>query len=432
MLLSGPVPSEVRPSTLPSLDKIRAAMSFVKCRYAQGRRCQLAVLLIASILGSPMLAAAQATSGVMTGVITDAQSAVLPGVTLTLRNAETGFTRMAVTGADGRYRVGGLAPGRYELKAELPGFAPVEVRDITLTIGLEVGRNITLQLQGVQESLTVTAEAPVVETTRTDVSGVITQQQIETLPLATRQPVGLALLMPGTSQDAVRPRKFNVTVGAGAFTMGAALLVDGVWNKEGNTGEPRMDLPQAAIREYKEDKFTTVTTGRPEFYSALEGTFPIPEYSNMIFTRGDVQISPRQNVFGRYAWQDSDFTCEGCGGRATVFSGNGIQQKRYSWVGGHTWVLSSRMLNELRVQVTNVHFRSHPPGVRAQKDLFDDSPARTAPLTQVFNFPSLVWGSNTNNYSLQTQRQVRNDLSITAGKHTWKVGGGYLHIPINW
>ena len=497
-------------------------MSFVKCRYAQGRRCQLAVLLIASILSSPMLAAAQATSGVMTGVVTDAQSAVLPGVTLTLRNAETGFTRMAVTGDDGRYRMGGLAPGRYELKAELSGFAPVEVRDITLTIGLEVGRNITLQLQGVQESLTVTAEAPVVETTRTDVSGVITQQQIETLPLATRQPVGLALLMPGTSQDAVRPRKFNITVGAGAFTMGAALLVDGVWNKEGNTGEPRMDLPQAAIREFKvyvsqapaeygwtaggavtfetksgtnlfsgevfeyfrdkslntmnrfeqerhdtsgtpkpdyrrhqfgaaiggpiikdrlhffttfertkEDKFATVTTGRPEFYSALEGTFPIPEYSNMVFTRGDVQISPRQTVFGRYAWQDSDFTCEGCGGRTAVFSGNGIQQKRYSWVGGHTWVLSSRMLNELRVQVTNVHFRSHPPGVRAQKDLFDDSPARTAPLTQVFNFPSLVWGSNTNNYSLQTQRQVRNDLSITAGKHTWKVGGGYLHIPIN-
>src|SRR2546428_4924350 len=89
------------------------------------------------------------------------------------------------------------------------------------------------------------------------------------------------------------------------------------------------------------------------------------------------------------------------------------------------------MLNELRVQVTNVHFRSHPPGVRAQKDLVDDSPARTAPLTQVFNFPSLVWGSNTNNYSLQTQRQVRDDLSITAGKQTWKVGGGYLHIPIN-
>ena len=174
-----------------------------------------------------------------------------------------------------------------------------------------------------------------------------------------------------------------------------------------------------------------MTTGRPEFYSALEGTFPIPEYSNMVFTRGDVQISRQQTAFGRYAWQDSDFTCEGCGGRLAIFSGNGIQQKRYSWVGGHTWVLSSRVLNELRGQATNVHFRAHPPGVRPAEKLFDNSPARTAPLTQIYNFPSLVWGSNANGYSLQTQRQIRDDLSIAAGRHTWKVGGGYLHIPID-
>jgi carboxypeptidase family protein/TonB-dependent receptor-like protein len=478
--------------------------------------------LFVAILSSPALAAAQATSGAISGVITDAQGAVLPGVALTLRNTDTGFLRTTATDADGRYRLAGLPPGRYELRTELSGFTSVEVTDITLTIALEVQRNITLQLGGVQESLTVTGEAAIVETTRTDVSGVITQQQIETLPLAARQPVALALLMPGTSQDAVRPRKFNVNVGAGGFTHATALLVDGMWNKEGNTGEPRMDLPQAAIREFKvyisqapaeygwtaggvvsfetksgtnlwsgeafeyfRDKslntmnrfererhdtrgtpkpdfrrnqfgaavggpivrdrvhmfttaertktnlFATVTTGRPEFYSALEGTFAIPEYSNMVFTRGDVQINPQQTAFGRYAWQDSDFTCEGCGGRLAIFSGSGIQQKRYSWVGGHTWVLSPRVLNEIRGQATNVHFRQHPPGVRPAENLFDNSTARTAPLTQIYNFPSLVWGANANAYSLQTQRQIRDDLSIAAGRHTWKVGGGYLRIPIN-
>ena len=61
----------------------------------------------------------------------------------------------------------------------------------------------------------------------------------------------LALLMPGTSQDAVRARKANSNIGAGAFTNGSALLVDGVWNKEGNTGEPRQDFPQSAIQEFK-------------------------------------------------------------------------------------------------------------------------------------------------------------------------------------
>lgn len=482
--------------------------------------CAFALVFLSLLHSSP--AAAQATSGVISGLIVDAQSAVLPGVALTLRNTDTGFIRTAVTENDGRYRLAGLPPGRYALRAELSGFASVDVPDITVTIGLEVERTITMQLGGVQESLTVTGDAPIVETTRTDVSGVITQQQIETLPLAARQPVALALLMPGTSQDAVRPRKFNVNVGAGAFTHAAALLVDGMWNKEGNTGEPRMDLPQAAIREFKvyisqapaeygwtaggvvsfetksgtnlwsgevfeffRDKnlnrmnrfeqerhdtrgtpkpdfrrhqfgaalggpivrdrvhvfttaertrtnlFTTVTTGRPALYSALEGTFPIPEYSNMVFTRGDVQLNAQQTAFARYAWQDSDFTCEGCGGRFAIFSGSGIQQKRYSWVGGHTWVLSSRVLNEVRVQATNVHFRQHPPGVRPAENLFDNSSARTTPLTQIYNFPSLVWGANANAYSLQTQRQIRNDLSIAGGRHTWKVGGGYLKIPID-
>src|SRR5258705_9553828 len=74
---------------------------------------------------------------------------------------------------------------------------------------------------------------------------------MQMLPLATRQPMDLALLMPGTSQDAIRARKANSNIGAGAFTNGSALLVDGVWNKEGNTGEPRMDFPQSAIQEFK-------------------------------------------------------------------------------------------------------------------------------------------------------------------------------------
>ena len=117
------------------------------------------------------------------GVVSDVQSGVLPGVTLTARNAETGVVRATVSEADGRYRMAGLPPGRYDVKAELGGFSVVDLKDITLTIGLEVTHNITMQLQGVQESLTVTGQAPVVEATRTDVSGVISQQQIESLPL---------------------------------------------------------------------------------------------------------------------------------------------------------------------------------------------------------------------------------------------------------
>jgi hypothetical protein len=109
----------------------------------------LVLVVFLSIFTSPALAAAQATSGAISGVMTDAQSAVLPGVSVTLRNTETGLTRTAITEADGRYRLAGLPPGHYELKAELAGFTPVAVTDITLTIGLEIGRDITMQLGGV-------------------------------------------------------------------------------------------------------------------------------------------------------------------------------------------------------------------------------------------------------------------------------------------
>src|SRR5678815_1747661 len=214
------------------------------------RRFLTAVLFFALAFMSSR-AMAQSTNGVISGIISDAQGGVLPGVTVTARNVDTGATRNITTEADGRFRLAGLIPGRYELKAELQGFGAVTVPDVTVAVGSETTRNVTMQVQGLQESVTVTGEAPVIEVTKTDVSGIVTQDQMQNLPLATRQPMDLALLLPGTNQDAVRARKANSNIGAGAFTNGSALLVDGVWNKEGNTGEPRQDFPQSAIQEFK-------------------------------------------------------------------------------------------------------------------------------------------------------------------------------------
>src|SRR5215813_14240774 len=214
------------------------------------RGVSIAALLFA-LTAAAFPAAAQTTNGVISGIVADAQGGVLPGVTVTGRNIDTGLSRSVVTETDGRFRLAALPPGRYELKAELAGFGTVDVPAITLSTATEITRNITMQVQGLNESVTVTGEAPIIEVTKSDVSGVITQDQMQNLPLATRQPMDLALLMPGTSQDAVRARKANSNIGAGAFTNGSALLVDGVWNKEGNTGEPRQDFPQSAIQEFK-------------------------------------------------------------------------------------------------------------------------------------------------------------------------------------
>ena len=124
------------------------------------RRVLHLMVLLSSSFGAAVPAAGQATTGVIVGVVADAQGGVLPGVTLAVRNAETCVLRAATTEVDGRYRVAGLPPGTYEVKAELAGFAPAETRELTLTIGSELICNLTLQLEGVREAVTVAGQAP--------------------------------------------------------------------------------------------------------------------------------------------------------------------------------------------------------------------------------------------------------------------------------
>ena len=207
------------------------------------------VLLIA--LAFSARAWAQADTGQIEGVVRDEQGGVLPGVTVTLQHQATGVARTTVTEADGRYRFPALGPGRYTLKIELSGFATQEVRDIEITIGLALRHDVTLKLQSVAESITVTGEAPVVDTTKAEVSGVVTQRQIESLPISSRQYLSLALLMPGTSVDATRSFFPTVNVGGSMSFNSTGNVVDGTINNFAEDGEPRQNLPQDAVEEFK-------------------------------------------------------------------------------------------------------------------------------------------------------------------------------------
>jgi outer membrane lipoprotein SlyB len=97
----------------------------------------LVALVVVLALGRVVPVAAQATTGAIAGTITDTQGGVLPGVTLTVTNADNGNVRTVVTEADGKYRTAGLPPGRYDIRAELQGFSTVDVKGVVLTIGLE-------------------------------------------------------------------------------------------------------------------------------------------------------------------------------------------------------------------------------------------------------------------------------------------------------
>jgi hypothetical protein len=230
------------------------------------RRAGHLAILLALMLVTAAAAAAQGTNATLTGTVTDDQGGVLPGVTVTVRNMDTGTTRTVVTEADGQFRVPALLPGPYVVTGELAGFTTVSLTGITLTTGQEVRQNLRLTVATLQETVTVTAQSPVVEVSKTEVAAVITPEQLEMLPVANRALVTLSLLLPGTSQDGTRPRRNNAQVGAGTLQFTTLALADGTLNMSTKAGEPRQDFPQAAVREVR-----VVTSSAPAEFGGRAG-----------------------------------------------------------------------------------------------------------------------------------------------------------------
>jgi hypothetical protein len=215
------------------------------------RRIRCALLVPLALALAPSMVGAQSGTGQIGGQIKDEQDAVLPGVTMTLLNEATGVQRTTITDGEGRYRFPALGPGRYTVRAELQGFSKQEVTGVEMTIGLELVQDLTLKVQSLQESVIVTGVTPVVDTTKSEVAGVVTQFQIETLPINSRQYLSLALLLPGTSLDATRSFFPTVNVGGSMTFNSTGNVVDGVINNFAEDGEPRQNLPEDAVQEFK-------------------------------------------------------------------------------------------------------------------------------------------------------------------------------------
>src|SRR5687768_10376987 len=146
------------------------------------RRSTLVLFFLVILVSSSLLAQSQATTGVIEGVVTDPSGAALPGVTVTLRNLETNYTQTLVTDSGGRYRGALLPLGRYEVTASLEGFANRVVRGLELSVGQTLRADIPLSQAAIAEQIVVTAQAPLIETARTEGSTRIDQKAVEGLP----------------------------------------------------------------------------------------------------------------------------------------------------------------------------------------------------------------------------------------------------------
>ena len=139
----------------------------------------------------------QGNTGTILGAVKDQSDAVLPGVGITVRNVETGNVRTSVTGSRGEYRIPALPPGTYEIHAGLTGFQTGVRSGVTLSVGQEAAINFILAVGDVAESVTVTGEAPMIETTSATVSGLVDPQQMREIPLNARSFLELVPLQAG-------------------------------------------------------------------------------------------------------------------------------------------------------------------------------------------------------------------------------------------
>ena len=186
--------------------------------------------LLGSLAAALVLASASAFAqeGSLIGTVTDDTKAVLPGATLTVTSLETGRTMTALTNERGEYRVPGVPAGRYKLQAELAGFATVIVPDLELLVGQNRTVPFTRQVATLQESVTVTGEAPLVDTRSAAVSGNVDRRQMEELPLQGRNWMELSMMVKGITANAVdnqpgvRDRQFQLNLDGQEITQQVA------------------------------------------------------------------------------------------------------------------------------------------------------------------------------------------------------------------
>jgi outer membrane receptor protein involved in Fe transport len=236
----------------------------------------------------PAYAGAQVT-GSIAGVIRDASGAVLPGVTVTLKGpALQRESVSATTNGEGAYRIQLVPPGVYDVTAQMEGFTAQERKSVGVALNQVTTLDFTLAVGGVSESVQVSADAPLVQITRSDITNTVTQRTIDALPLNGRNFTDLIALVPGARPDP------NLSTGANVEIFGeragaVSYLVDGAENNDPVNGGALLRFTQDSIKE-----FEVITTGYEAEFGRAQGGV-----ANIVTRSGSDQLTGRGFLFAR-------------------------------------------------------------------------------------------------------------------------------------
>jgi hypothetical protein len=206
-----------------------------------------AILLVAGL--------ASAQTGKVGGKITDSQGGVLPGATVVVRNVNTGLSFTQVTNAAGAYNFPSLDPGTYRVEVSLPGFNTYTRDGLILTTGQSITVDAALDVAGVSETVTVTGESPMLSTRESKVGGVVENEQIENVPINTRDTQQLALLVPGARPaerfDPTKSRVPAISFGTNAAGRSILYTLDGGDNTDDAVGGLLQQISMDAVQEFE-------------------------------------------------------------------------------------------------------------------------------------------------------------------------------------
>lgn len=224
---------------------------------------RLTVLVPILLLVAPCVLMAQEGRGSLTGRVTDFTGAIVTGAEIRVANRETGVTASARSNEAGNYSIPYLLPGTYDLTAEFSGFKRVEQKNIEVRVGDVLNVEIQLQVGNVAESVEVSAQTPLLESSNVAIGQVVDQRRMTELPIQAGNPDELVLLTPGvvnTTNLKARKASFN-NAGSQFSTDGGAQFsneytIDGVPNtfsvgSTPNNAVVAFQPPQEAVSEFK-------------------------------------------------------------------------------------------------------------------------------------------------------------------------------------
>ena len=218
-----------------------------------------------SCLVLSLAAVAQLPTSTLNGTVTDPQGAVVAGAKVVIINAATGASRETATGSDGGFSVTDLTPGNYTVRINASGFAVSEFKEIHLDVGRALTLDVSLKIAKAGEVIEVTGGEIAVNTTQSEVQGLIQSGAIENLPLNGRNFLDLAFLIPG-NRPAPRfdPTKTNTVEvsSAGAYGRGGNIIIDGADNNDEVVGGTLMNFPEDGLAEFQIATKFTAEVGR--------------------------------------------------------------------------------------------------------------------------------------------------------------------------